>query len=262
MMIPDYRLFANKTPSLVLAHSAKGSEWKEHKYVKRVDGTYYYPEGYEGGRTISSLKGEGKDSDKKKEESKEFDHRKAAGEFNKFLKQLSDSGEAYYGSKEEWENMTLDEFRDLYEDILGRKAADDLSDKALENMFKSAKAQNTGKPDDSDEVGKKGGEYSEKDIENLAKEVIKGNFDNGAKRKELLGEDYEKVQKKVNEMMKSSSGSKKVSSSDKDAIKKAEETAKKATSVVTGGSSKKDSKVHSGVDMKQVQSVYKKKKKK
>ena len=28
-------------------HSAKGSEWKDHKYIKRVDGTYYYPDDYD-----------------------------------------------------------------------------------------------------------------------------------------------------------------------------------------------------------------------
>lgn len=36
-------------------HSAKGSEWEEHKYLKRIDGTYYYPDSYEGGRHLSDL---------------------------------------------------------------------------------------------------------------------------------------------------------------------------------------------------------------
>lgn len=40
----------------VISHSAKGSEWDEHQYVKKVDGNYYYPDGYTKGRTISSLK--------------------------------------------------------------------------------------------------------------------------------------------------------------------------------------------------------------
>lgn len=38
-----------------LAHSAKGSTWEDHKYIKRIDGTYYYPDNYEGGRHISDL---------------------------------------------------------------------------------------------------------------------------------------------------------------------------------------------------------------
>lgn len=57
------------TPDQVLQHSAKGSEWKEHMYVEEVDGKYYYPDGYEGGRHLSSLKG-GSSSDSKKEDTK------------------------------------------------------------------------------------------------------------------------------------------------------------------------------------------------
>lgn len=38
-----------------LSHSAKGSTWDEHKYVKVVNGLYYYPDSYEGGRHISGL---------------------------------------------------------------------------------------------------------------------------------------------------------------------------------------------------------------
>lgn len=37
-----------------IQHSAKGSTWEEHKYIKRIDGTYYYPDSYEGGRHLSS----------------------------------------------------------------------------------------------------------------------------------------------------------------------------------------------------------------
>lgn len=44
-----------------LAHSAKGSTWEEHKYIKRVDGTYYYPDDYEGGRHLSDLEGKSND---------------------------------------------------------------------------------------------------------------------------------------------------------------------------------------------------------
>ena len=45
-----------------LAHSAKGSTWEEHKYVKVVDGVYYYPDNYEGGRHISDINGSSKDN--------------------------------------------------------------------------------------------------------------------------------------------------------------------------------------------------------
>ena len=61
-----------------LIHSQKGSEWKDHKYVKREgtsgkledDGKYYYPDSYEGGRHLpkgdsqrSSKKGESNSND-------------------------------------------------------------------------------------------------------------------------------------------------------------------------------------------------------
>lgn len=101
---------------LVLAHSAKGSSWEDHKYIKRIDGTYYYPNNYEGGRHIDS--------------------------------------------------------------------APDANDKT----------NSSSKIDlDSD------------DVEKLANEVIRGNFGNGQTRKDLLGENYAEVQKRVNELMKKSS---------------------------------------------------------
>ena len=37
---------------MYLLHSAKGSIWKEHKYIQRKNGTYYYPDSYEGGRHL------------------------------------------------------------------------------------------------------------------------------------------------------------------------------------------------------------------
>lgn len=62
-------MFNQAFVELELAHSAKGSTWEEHKYIKRVDGTYYYPDSYEGGRHISDL--EGKSSDSSDSSSKE-----------------------------------------------------------------------------------------------------------------------------------------------------------------------------------------------
>lgn len=37
---------------MYLQHSAKGSTWEQHKYIKRINGTYYYPDSYEGGRHL------------------------------------------------------------------------------------------------------------------------------------------------------------------------------------------------------------------
>lgn len=45
------------------------------------------------------------------------------------------------------------------------------------------------------------------DVEAAARDVILGKYKNGAERKAALGDDYELVQKKVNELMKKSGGS-------------------------------------------------------
>lgn len=148
-----------------IIHSAKGSTWEDHKYVKRIDGTYYYPSGYTKGRTVDSLS----DSEKKQVE----------------------------------EN--------------GPKSEDDLS---------------------SD------------DIENLAMGVIRGNFANGQERKERLGEYYQKVQSRVNELMKKI-GSKPVADYDLTTTTSGEKAVKKAVAST--------STVKSGIDMEQVFNVYRKK---
>lgn len=45
------------------------------------------------------------------------------------------------------------------------------------------------------------GNLSDTDIENLAKEVIRGSFGSGEQRKEFLGDHYQEVQNKVNQLM-------------------------------------------------------------
>lgn len=143
MIRPDYRDFRTRSQSF--RHSSEGSSWKKHKYIKRVDGTYYYPDSYEGGRHLPD-------------------------------------GETESNSK-------ID--------------------------------------------------LSEKDVENLAKEVIRGNFGNGQERKDLLGENYEEIQKRVNELMKGSAGSKTIPSDKTKTISVAEEAANRAVALVEADRNKK-----------------------
>ena len=143
MIRPDYRDFRTRSQSF--RHSSEGSSWKKHKYIKRVDGTYYYPDSYEGGRHLPD-------------------------------------GETESNSK-------ID--------------------------------------------------LSENDVEKLAKEVIRGNFGNGQERKDLLGGNYEEIQKRVNELMKGSAGSKTIPSDKTKAIGVAEEAAKKAVALVEADRNKK-----------------------
>lgn len=231
MIRPNYRDFRIGSQFVIetgrhFEHSAKGSTWEDHKYIKRIDGTYYYPDNYEGGRHLPD--NEKDDSDK--EDTKVFD------EFESFSKELMKKGEAYW-DPDEVAKMTKEELGELYENMTGVK----LGDKDLDRLFNSREARN--KKSDSTKVN-----LSEKDVENLANEVIRGNFGNGQTRKDLLGENYAEVQKRVNELMKGSTGQKKVSEATPESVKKAEEAAKKVD----------NSNVHSGVDLNTVLSVYRK----
>ena len=49
---------------MALVHSAKGSTWKDHKYIKKVDGSYYYPGDYKSGSEGSGGGGSGAFDDK------------------------------------------------------------------------------------------------------------------------------------------------------------------------------------------------------
>lgn len=172
MIRPNYRDF-RMSRFLIgidqrLEHSAKGSTWEEHKYIKRLNGTYYYPDSYKGGRHLPD------------------------------------------GEKE---NKT-------------------------ENQHESAEI----------------GNLSSEDIESLAKEVIRGNFGDGEVRKELLGEFYADIQKRVNEIIKGPAGLKSFARATTESIKIAEEAAKHASKSST---TSPNSNVHSGVDMDKVLSVYK-----
>lgn len=182
MIRPNYRYFRRRS----LVHSAKGSEWEEHKYIKRVDGNYYYPDSYDGGRHISDL----------------------------------------------------------------RKVQE------IDNHLKSESKSEEKIPDDKETESSEKRSLSSEDIEKLANEVIRGTFGNGAQRKELLGENYAEIQKKVNEILLGNAGSKKVSEATSESISIAEEAAKNATKKVNKSSSSSTK----GIDIDKVLSVYKEKK--
>lgn len=91
MIRPDFRDFKRR----VIVHSAKGSEWEKHKYIKAVDGKYYYPDDYEGGRHLpkNGKDGNGKPSklpedtkDKKTSSKKKTDKTETSAEMKAKLK--------------------------------------------------------------------------------------------------------------------------------------------------------------------------------
>lgn len=72
-----------------LRHSAKGSVWENHKYVKKIDGVYYYPVGYEDGRTIDELSDRKKKDDSSKESNESIDKQidQVKHHFDEYLKE-------------------------------------------------------------------------------------------------------------------------------------------------------------------------------
>lgn len=76
-----------------IAHSAEGSVWKKHKYLKRIGANYYYPDSYDGGRHLSDLKKSRSQKsvlDKKVNTSKVFTEKKQKPSVE-FKREMSDS---------------------------------------------------------------------------------------------------------------------------------------------------------------------------
>lgn len=160
-----------------LMHSAKGSEWENHKYVIKKDGNYYYKVGYDKGRTIDSLKKD--DSDlisKAKQKVKNRKHtEQAAIALHKWNR--------LHGQDKKKKTYTYDketnQIKEKKEDIKQEpKSSNDTA--STENL--------------SDNIS---GTTKE-----LAMRAIRGDFGNGQKRKDILGDKYSEVQALVNELEK------------------------------------------------------------
>lgn len=137
-----------------LKHSAKGSSWKDHKYIKKVGDKYIY---------ANTKNGEGD---------------------------------------------------------------------GVENGKTNPDANNDIDPS---KKGENGSENTEEfDLEAMANKVIRGEFGNGADRKELLGDAYAEIQKRVNEILL---GGGKAKSVDKKTVDKGAKAADKMLG--TRGNSKK-----------------------
>lgn len=206
MIRPDYRDI--RIRSQFLQHSSEGSSWKKHKYIKRVNGTYYYPDSYEGGRHLPDGEKEKSMEDelfeKLKNSSDKDIGQKLRGSFDKVL--LEQMGV-------DWTKLPKEEVDQMQRNLIDR--------------FEE-KTESNSKID-----------LSENDIENLAKEVIRGNFGNGQERKDLLGENYEEIQKRVNELIKGTAGTKTIPSDKTKDISIAEEAAKRAVALVETDRNKK-----------------------
>lgn len=231
-MRPDFLTI--KRNRKILRHSAKGSTWEEHKYIKRIDGTYYYPDSYEGGRHLP----DGEKSDKSNKES--------SLNKNDILSKLEDmTGMKREGLSNLWDlsrekGYDSKEFKELLS-ILSE--GDEDQAKRMIDLLKKGGSKTT---------------LSSSDIESLAREVIRGNFGNGQDRKDLLGENYQEIQDRVNQILRSSGASnQKLSSTSSDIV----EAGKKALSEAVNAINKKETKTSDkkGIDLDVVYNVYKKK---
>lgn len=289
MVVPDYRSFK---------HSAEGSSWKKHKYVKKVGDTYYYPDTYEGGRHIPNKNKEpNKDTAKqnipkstKLKRRKNILNRTMIKDVNKTSISDLDNSNKIRSAKsiknQQWFekhrrniSITMEKLKkyitdpkildveitsksisslNLPDSILDSSIVDTREfkkskfDRNLETIKHSAegsswekhkyikKVDGTYYYPDSYKDGRhlpdnEKSDLSETDVENLAKEVIRGNFGNGQERKDLLGKNYESIQQRVNEILSNPAGSKKLPNDKTESsvyVNIAEEAAKRAVALV------------------------------
>lgn len=176
MIRPDFRNF--------IAHSAKGSEWKDHKYVRKIDGVYYYPVGYEDGRTVDSLNG-GKDN----EETKKTKEEMIDEVWNHFDQYLAKRGI-------DWRTLPKDQVDQMQRDIArqmeeGKETG--TSEKTAEELAKDVIAGRLGSGDDRKRL--LGDMYEE--VQEIVNQILKS--PSGSKK---VSEVTEETRKKVEEVVK------------------------------------------------------------
>lgn len=237
MVIPDFRNFVG-TGVDHLRHSAKGSTWEDHKYIKRDDGVYYYPDSYTGGRHLPS-----------NEVGPGVSRGNGIGVGVGGAKPTSASvGSGSGGAKPKGASVGegTGVAKPADNSNTENEADKELSDEDVEKLAIEVIRGNYGNGEERKiRLGKN---YS------------------------LVQQKVNELLRKTYSISSSSIFSTKVSQASGNAKKKVEEIAKKvgATAVSTSSKTKTDAKkqsptktsnVHSGVDLSKIQSVYKKKKK-
>ena len=198
-----------------IQHSAEGSSWKKHKYIKKVDGTYYYPDSYKGGRHLPDGEKEKSMEDELFEKLKNSSDKDIGqmlrGSFDKIL--LKQMGVDWTKlPKEEVDRMQ----RSLIDRLEGKTESNERKDLLDENYEEVQKRVN--------ELvkGSAGSKTIPSDAISVDEDVTKKAIPF------LLDENYEEVQKRLNELVKGSAGSKTIPSDKTKAISVAEDATKKA----------------------------------
>lgn len=221
----DFRNFRGIGNSMLL-HSAKGTTWENHKYIKRINGTYYYPDSYEGGRHLP----DGEKGDNNSSKDSILDKLEdITGMKREGLSNLFDLGhEKGYDSEE---------FKSLLKDL---SEGDEDQAKRMIDLIKQGGSSSSSSS------------LSSNDVEKLAAEVIRGNFGDGQVRKDLLGEYYKQIQDRVNEIYSEKAGTTKVSEISKEEIEAGEKVINEVLSNAAPSTAK-------GLDYETIFSVYRKK---
>lgn len=174
----------------LLAHAGiKGMEWNNHKYIKKANGTYYYPEG-----SNAAKPGEYKDGDSDFDE-KNYDEKNRLGDSDFFAFTRPDGKVVILEEDMKWE---LPEGQKVDKDMINR----------LSNLGPSKSNDEFINKVTSALSGGSDGKLSDKDKDNLSDMIIRGEFKNGKERKDLLGDNYKELQDLVNKKLKGKSESK------------------------------------------------------
>lgn len=150
-----------------LAHSQ--GPWDKHKYIKVVDGKYYYPNSYEDGRTISDLKDD--DVDKIAKETIAGKHgngddRKAkfGGDYNKIQNRVNElSGNKKRHKDDDEDNKSKEKEKDKdkkEEEEEEEKKTEETKDDDKDKKKKGSGGGSSKKKSDEDKDGKKKGKSS------------------------------------------------------------------------------------------------------
>lgn len=143
-----------------IKHSAKGSEWENHKYVKKIDGVYYYPVGYEDGRTIDSI-----ESDKDLKDSKSIEDQ---------IKEVKQNFDQYLAKRGiDWRTLPKEEVDQMQRDIAkqlesGKETG--ASEKSTDELVKDVISGKLGSGEDRKKL--LGDRYSE--VQKKVNEIVKG----------------------------------------------------------------------------------------
>ena len=202
----------------LLEHAGvEGMTWKEHKYIKKKDGTYYYPEG-SGGSTYGEYSKNDPDFDEKN-----YDDKNRLGDTNFYGFTKPDGTVVILEEDMKW---TLPKGSKLTPELVKRLEAMDKDIEARRQRGEKVDADMWNSMAKKAIDGESKGGYSEKDIENLSNEVIKGKLGNGKERKDLLGEYYQLIQDRVNKKLKGGKSSNKKSDSKKESKEEVKEIKK------------------------------------